>query len=143
MLGGLAMKWRWRAKMEKAGKPTGKPNLVTGPVQICWHKFARYWDIEIREIPMEHDRYYSSPESVLKYCDENTIGVVATLGTTFTLNFEPVAEIAKALDQFQKKTGIDNPRRSGRCRQVRTSFRGRHASARRPSCINTRPCCAR
>ncbi|MEA4862507.1 MAG: glutamate decarboxylase [Victivallaceae bacterium] len=109
MLGGLAMKWRWRARMEKAGKSTNRPNLVTGPVQICWHKFARYWDVEIREVPMEPDRYYSSPESVLKLCDENTIGVVATLGTTFTLNYEPVKEIAAALDKFQQDTGIDIP----------------------------------
>ncbi|MEN1487525.1 pyridoxal-dependent decarboxylase, partial [Pseudomonas aeruginosa] len=52
MLGGMAMKWRWRKRMEAAGKPTDKPNLVCGPVQICWHKFARYWDVELREIPM-------------------------------------------------------------------------------------------
>jgi len=53
MLGGMAMKWRWREKMKAAGKPTDKPNMITGPVQICWHKFARYWDVELREIPME------------------------------------------------------------------------------------------
>jgi hypothetical protein len=53
MLGGMAMKWRWREKMKAAGKPTDKPNMICGPVQICWHKFARYWDVELREIPME------------------------------------------------------------------------------------------
>ena len=53
MLGGMAMKWRWRAKQKALGKPTDKPNFVCGPVQVCWHKFARYWDVEIREIPME------------------------------------------------------------------------------------------
>ena len=52
MLGGMAMKWRWREKRRAAGKPTDRPNLITGPVQICWHKFARYWDVELREIPM-------------------------------------------------------------------------------------------
>ncbi|EPI2086149.1 pyridoxal-dependent decarboxylase [Escherichia coli] len=56
MLGGMAMKWRWRKRMEAAGKPTDKPNLVCGPVQICWHKFARYWDVELREIPMRLGR---------------------------------------------------------------------------------------
>ena len=55
MLGGMAMKWRWREKMKALGKPTDKPNLITGPVQICWHKFTRYWDVELREIPMEHE----------------------------------------------------------------------------------------
>lgn len=109
MLGGLAMKHRYLAKMQKLGKTPGKLNLVTGPVQICWHKFARYWDIEIREVPMEHGRYMSNAKEVLKYCDENTIGVVATLGTTFTLQYEPVEEIAKALDDLEKRTGIDIP----------------------------------
>lgn len=56
MLGGMAMKWRWRKMMRARGKETDKPNMVCGPVQICWHKFARYWDVELREIPMENDR---------------------------------------------------------------------------------------
>ena len=54
MLAGMAAKWRWRAKRQAAGKPTDKPNMVCGPVQVVWHKFARYWDIEIREVPMAH-----------------------------------------------------------------------------------------
>lgn len=62
MLGGLAMKWRWREKRKAQGLPTDKPNLVTGPVQVCWHKFARYWDVELREIPMEHGRLLITPE---------------------------------------------------------------------------------
>ena len=53
MLGGLALKWNWRKRMLAAGKPADKPNLVTGPVQVCWHKFARYFDVELREIPLE------------------------------------------------------------------------------------------
>jgi glutamate decarboxylase len=109
MLGGLAMKWRWRERMKKAGKTCGQPNIITGPVQICWHKFARYWDVEIREIPMEHGKYVSTPEEVIKRCDENTIGVVATLGTTFTLQYEPIEEIAVALDKLQETTGLDIP----------------------------------
>ena len=56
MLGGMAMKWRWRAKRRAEGKPTDKPNLVCGPVQICWEKFVRYWDVELRQIPMTKDR---------------------------------------------------------------------------------------
>lgn len=109
MLGGMAMKWRWRKKRIDAGKPTDKPNLVCGPVQICWHKFARYWDIELREIPMEHDRLTMTPEEVLERCDENTIGVVSTLGVTFTCQYEPVHRIANALDQLQEETGLDIP----------------------------------
>jgi len=109
MLGGMAMKWRWREKMRALGKATDKPNMVTGPVQICWHKFARYWDIELREIPLEGDRLLMTSEEVIARCDENTIGVVPTLGVTFTCQYEPVEEISKALDQLQKETGLDIP----------------------------------
>jgi len=109
MLGGMALKWKWREKMKAAGKPADKPNLVCGPVQICWHKFARYWDIELREVPLEGDRLHMTPEEVVKRCDENTIGVVPTLGITFTCAYEPVKEISDALDQLQKDTGLDIP----------------------------------
>ena len=109
MLGGMAMKWRWRDKMRKAGKPTDKPNMICGPVQICWHKFARYWDVELREVPMEEGRLLLTPEEVLKRCDENTIGVVPTLGVTFTCDYEPVKAIAEALDKLEKDTGLDIP----------------------------------
>jgi glutamate decarboxylase len=109
MLGGLAMKWRWRARRQAEGKPTDKPNMVCGPVQICWEKFARYWDVEIRQIPMEKGRLIMTPEEVIKRCDENTIGVVPTLGVTFTGQFEPVEAVSKALDELQKTTGLDIP----------------------------------
>ncbi|RCS44645.1 glutamate decarboxylase [Bremerella cremea] len=109
MLGGMGMKRRWEAKRKKAGKSIDKPNLITGPVQICWHKFARYWDIELREIPLEGDRLIMTPEEVLKRCDENTIGVVPTLGVTFTCQYEPVQAVAEALDKYEKETGIDIP----------------------------------
>ena len=109
MLGGMAMKWRWRDKMKAAGKPTDKPNMITGPVQICWHKFARYWDIELREIPMEHGRLLMTPEEVIERCDENTIGVVPTLGVTFNCEYEPVKAVADALDKLEQETGLDIP----------------------------------
>lgn len=109
MLGGLAMKWRWRQKMQAQGKPTDRPNLITGPVQICWHKFTRYWDVEHREIPMEAGRLLMTPDEVLRRCDENTIGVVPTLGVTFTCDYEPVAAVADALDRLQHEQGLDIP----------------------------------
>jgi glutamate decarboxylase len=84
MLGGMAMKWRWRARRQAAGKSADRPNLVTGPVQICWHKFTRYWDIEHREIPMEQGRLLMTPEEAVARCDENTIGVVPTRWTTYS-----------------------------------------------------------
>ncbi|MBW2690582.1 MAG: glutamate decarboxylase [Deltaproteobacteria bacterium] len=109
MLGGMAMKRRWEAKRKAEGKPIDKPNMISGPVQICWHKFTRYWDVEHREIPMDNGRLLMTPEEVLKRCDENTIGVVPTLGVTFTGQFEPVKAVSDALDKFQKETGIDIP----------------------------------
>lgn len=109
MLGGMAMKWRWRAIRKAAGKLAERPNLITGPVQICWHKFARYWDVELREIPMEEGRLLMNPQEVLARCDENTIGVVPTLGVTFDGRYEPVRAVADALDQFQKASGLDIP----------------------------------
>jgi glutamate decarboxylase len=109
MLGGLAMKRRWEARRKAQGKPTDRPNLVTGPVQVCWHKFTRYWDVEHREIPMEDGRLLMTPEEVLKLCDENTIGVVPTLGVTFTGEFEPVKAVSDALDALERETGLDIP----------------------------------
>ncbi|MGH0089693.1 glutamate decarboxylase [Escherichia coli] len=98
MLGGMAMKWRWRKRMEAAGKPTDKPNLVCGPVQICWHKFARYWDVELREIPMRPGQLFMDPKRMIEACDENTIGVVPTFGVTYTGNYEFPQPLHDALD---------------------------------------------
>lgn len=109
MLGGLAMKRRWEARRRAEGKPTDRPNLITGPVQVCWHKFTRYWDVEHREIPMEDGRLLMTPEEVLSRVDENTIGVVPTLGVTFTGEFEPVEAVSNALDAHEAKTGLDIP----------------------------------
>jgi len=109
MLGGLALKWKWRKRRKAKGKSTEAPNLIMGPVQVCWHKFCRYFDVEIREVPMEGERLLLTPEEVVKRCDENTIGVVVTLGVTFTLQFEPVHEISVALDKLQAETGLDIP----------------------------------
>jgi glutamate decarboxylase len=110
MLAGLALKWRWRERMRAAGKPTDRPNLVTGAnVQVCWEKFMRYWDVEPRLVPMEGDRYHLNAEEAVKRCDENTIGVVGVLGSTFDGSYEPIKEIAAALDELQARTGLDVP----------------------------------
>jgi glutamate decarboxylase len=107
MLAGLAAKWRWRAKRRAAGKSVDNPNMVCGPVQVVWHKFARYWDIEMREVPMAHGRYAMDVPTMLERVDENTIMVVPTLGVTYTGVYEPVAEMAAALDRLQADTGLD------------------------------------
>ncbi len=107
MLGGMAAKWRWRARQEAAGKPTSQPNMVCGPVQVVWHKFARYWEVEMREIPMAPGRYAMDVEQMLERVDENTIMVVPTFGVTYTGSYEPVLELSQALDDLQEKTGLD------------------------------------
>jgi glutamate decarboxylase len=110
MLGGLALKRRWQIRRRAEGKPTDKPNLVMGiNVQVCWEKFANYWDVEMRLVPMEGDRFTLSAEEAVARCDENTIGVVAILGSTFDGSYEPVAEICAALDKLQEDSGLDVP----------------------------------
>ncbi len=108
MLGGMAMKWKWRERMKKAGKNTDRPNMIMGTnVQVCWEKFCKYWDIEAREVPVEGDRFMMNAEEMIKRCDINTIGVVGILGTTFTGEYEPIEEMNDALDKLNKKTGWD------------------------------------
>jgi glutamate decarboxylase len=107
MLGGMAAKWRWRARREAEGKPTDRPNMVCGPVQVVWHKFAKYWDVEMREIPMAPGRYAMEPEQMLEQVDENTIMVVPTFGVTYTGAYENVLELSQALDDLQERTGLD------------------------------------
>lgn len=112
MLAGLALKWRWRRRMEKAGKDwrSRTPNLIMGAnVQVVWEKFARYFDVEPRYLPMEKGRYVITPQQVHEHVDEDTIGVVAILGTTFTGELEPVGEICAALDKLAADGGPDVP----------------------------------
>ena len=110
MLGGLALKRRWQAARTAAGKPIDRPNIVMGiNVQVCWEKFARYWDVEPRLVPMEGDRFHLSPHEAAKLCDENTIAVVAVLGSTYDGSYEPVEKICRALDTLQEETGLDIP----------------------------------
>jgi glutamate decarboxylase len=110
MLGGLAFKRRWQLARRAAGKSTDRPNLVmTSAVQVCWEKFANYFDIEPRYVPITEDHKTLCGHALAKYVDENTIGVVAVMGVTYTGMYEPVEEIAKALDAIEKATGFDVP----------------------------------
>jgi len=110
MLAGLALKWNWRKKQKDQGKPTDKPNLVMGHnVQVVWEKFARYFDVEPRYIPIQEGRYVIGPKEVLEHVDENTIGVCAILGSTFTGEYEPIKEINDALAKLKKTSGLDIP----------------------------------
>jgi glutamate decarboxylase len=107
MLAGLALQRRWAARVNDR---TRRPNLVMGAnVQVCWEKFCRYWDVEPRIVPMRGERFHLDAESAVARCDENTIGVVAILGSTFDGSYEPIADIATALDELTQAGGPDVP----------------------------------
>ncbi|WP_416975196.1 glutamate decarboxylase [Streptomyces sp. 4F14] len=110
MLAGMALKRRWAAR--NAGRYPGaaRPNLVMGVnVQVCWEKFCNFWEVEARQVPMEGDRFHLDPRAAAELCDENTIGVVGILGSTFDGSYEPIAELCAALDALQERTGLDVP----------------------------------
>jgi glutamate decarboxylase len=110
MLGGMALLWRWRKVRRAAGQDATKPNLVMGSnVQVCWDKFCRYWEVEPRQVPMEKGQLHLTADQAAAACDENTIGVVAILGSTMDGSYEPVKEISEALDQLQQAKGFDVP----------------------------------
>ncbi|MDQ1017370.1 glutamate decarboxylase [Streptomyces afghaniensis] len=109
MLAGMALKRRW-ARRNADRYPGARPNLVMGVnVQVCWDKFCNFWEVEARLVPMEGERFHLDPQAAAELCDENTIGVVGILGSTFDGSYEPVAELCAALDALQERTGLDIP----------------------------------
>jgi glutamate decarboxylase len=110
MLAGLALKWRWRQRRAQAGLDTDRPNLVMGAnVQVCWEKFCRYFDVEMRLVPVGPDVAHLTPAEATARCDERTIGVVAVMGSTFDGAYEPVEQISSALDALANGGGPDVP----------------------------------
>jgi glutamate decarboxylase len=110
MLAGLALLHRWRARTGHGAGDGTRPNLVLGAnVQVCWEKFCRYFDVEARLVPVSAATPYLTAATAVAQVDENSIGVVAILGSTYDGSYEPVAEIAGALDELQKTKGIDVP----------------------------------
>ncbi len=108
MLGGMALLWHWRDRRRAAGAATGRPNLVMGAnVQVCWEKFCRYWQVEPRLVPMASGRLHLTGPEAAARCDENTIGVVAVMGSTMDGSYEPVAEISAELDRLAAAGGPD------------------------------------
>src|ERR1700757_1901501 len=110
MLGGMALLWRWRARRQAAGLDIAKPNMVMGSnVQVCWEKFCRYWQGGPPLLPVGPGRAHPRGAEAAAKCDENTIGVVAIMGSTMDGSYEPVAEINQALDRLQAEQGHDVP----------------------------------
>ncbi|NUP16646.1 MAG: glutamate decarboxylase [Streptomyces sp.] len=109
MLAGMALKRRW-ARRNPDRYPGARPNLVMGVnVQVCWDKFCNFWEVEPRLVPMEGERFHLDPQAAAELCDENTIGVVGILGSTFDGSYEPISELCEALDALQERTGTDVP----------------------------------
>ncbi|BBJ42735.1 glutamate decarboxylase [Streptomyces antimycoticus] len=110
MLAGMALKRRWAKRNPVSYPATARPNLIMGTnVQVCWEKFCDFWEVEARQVPMEGNRFHLDPQAAAELCDENTIGVVTVLGSTFDGSYEPVAEVCRALDDLQERTGLDIP----------------------------------
>ena len=110
MLGALSLKWKWRQRREADGKPTDTPNLVFGgDVHVVWEKFCRYFDVEPRIVPLQAGKYTIGPEDIEPHVDENTIGVAAVVGTTFTGHADDVVGINDFLVELKDKKGLDVP----------------------------------
>ncbi|MPV89879.1 glutamate decarboxylase [Georgenia ruanii] len=110
MLGALSLKWRWRKRREAAGESTSSPNLVFGgDVHVVWEKFCRYFDVEPRIVPLSRGKYTIGPEDVAPHVDENTIGVAAVLGTTFTGHKDDIVGINDLLVRLKAERGLDVP----------------------------------
>lgn len=110
MLGALSLKWKWRERRTAAGGSLDRPNLVFGAdVHVVWEKFCRYFDVEPRIVPLAKDKYTIGPDDVEPLVDENTIGVVAVLGTTFTGHKDDVVGINELLLRLKTERELDVP----------------------------------
>lgn len=106
MLAGLAFKRKWQNKRKAEGKPYDKPNIVTGAnVQVCWEKFARYFEVELKEVKLREGYYVMDPAKAVELVDENTICVAAILGSTLNGEFEDVKLLNDLLVEKNKETG--------------------------------------
>lgn len=110
MLGLLAHKWSWRKKMKFQGKDSSRPNVIFGAdAHICWEKFARYFDVEMRVIPMQTGKYTINADDIAPLIDVNTIAVGCVVGTTFTGQVDDVQGINQLLLDIKQQSGNDIP----------------------------------
>ena len=112
MLGGMAMKFRWRNRAKKLGMDvtSKRPNLVVSSgYQVCWEKFCVYWDIEMRTVPMDEEHMSLNIDKVLDYVDDYTIGIAALLGITYTGKFDDIKALDALLEEYNKTAKISVP----------------------------------
>ncbi|MEG1807522.1 MAG: pyridoxal-dependent decarboxylase, partial [Cetobacterium sp.] len=113
MLGGMAMKFRWRKRAQALGIDINakKPNLiVSSGFQVVWEKFCVYWDVELRELPMKSlEELYLDPKAAVAACDEYTIGIVPIMGITYTGTFDDIVALDKAVEEYNKTAKISVP----------------------------------
>ncbi len=115
MLGALSLKWKWKERRQAENLSTDRPNLVFGgDVHVVWEKFCRYFDVEPRIVPLEENKYTIGPEDVEPHLDENTIGVAAVLGTTFTGHMDDIVGINELLLDIKERRGPGHPDPRGR-----------------------------
>jgi glutamate decarboxylase len=110
MLAMLAHKRSWQRRREAAGLSAERPNMVMGAdVHTCWEKFARYFEVEARVVPMEDGRYTIGAEQVEPLLDDRTIAVAGLLGTTFTGQMDDLASIDALLTRVRAERGLHIP----------------------------------
>ena len=125
MLAGLAFKRRWQQRRRDAGEPVDTPNIVfSSSVQVVWEKFANYWEVEPRYVPITKERPYLTPEGMLEAVDEHTIGVVGILGVTYDGRYEPISD-------SRPRWTISGTDRARRAAPRRRRVRGVHRSVPR------------
>ncbi|KAF3795291.1 Glutamate decarboxylase [Nymphaea thermarum] len=110
MLAGLAFKRKWQNRRKAEGKPTNRPNIVAGAnAQVCWEKFARYFEVEMKEVKLSEGYYVMEPHKAVEMVDENTICVAVMFGSTLNGEFEDVKLLNDLLAQKNRQTGWDTP----------------------------------
>ena len=107
MLGLLAHKRAWVNRRKEAGLDHSTPNGAE--THVVWDKFANYFDVEMRKIPMRPDRYVLAVEDVEAVIDENTIAVGAVLGTTHIGEADPIEDLNDLLVRIKTEKGWNIP----------------------------------
>ncbi|MDR2708743.1 MAG: glutamate decarboxylase [Elusimicrobiota bacterium] len=112
MLGGMAMKFRWRARAKAAGIDitAHKPNLIiSSGYQVCWEKFCVYWDVEMRTVKMDPDNMNMNPDEAMLLVDDYTIGIVGIMGITYSGQYDDIEALDKKLKVYNKTAKVSVP----------------------------------